>query len=104
MDTTTGRVSVVRDLWYPSRAFIKPVVWSEVFARCDHPSVAVRWSSLEAVTEAGELVRPTALGVRYQSLADGGCTNTNSERVGPGVVQRTATARVNPAGHRIELT
>ena len=57
----------------------QPVVWSEVFAPCDAPSTAVRWSRI------GGPARLT-----YQSYADGGCTNQRSEPDGPGAwVQRT---------------
>ena len=59
------------------------VVWSEVFAPCDAPSTAVRWSGI------GEPAHLT-----YQSYADGGCTNTRSEPDGDGAwVQRTNVDR-----------
>ncbi len=54
------------------------VMWSEVFARCDDPSSAVRWSDLVGVTAAGDEVRPRAVHVNYQSVAAGGCSNTSS--------------------------
>lgn len=60
-----------------------PVVWSEVFAPCDAPSSAVRW------TGVGSPARLT-----YQSYADGGCTNTRSTPDGEGRwVQRTNVER-----------
>jgi len=46
------------------------VVWSEVFARCDDPSVTVRWSGFDPV--------PAGLRATYQSTADGGCANTTA--------------------------
>jgi hypothetical protein len=74
-------------------------MWSEVFARCDDPSSAVRWSDLVGVTVAGDEVRPRAVHVNYQSVAAGGCSNTSSEPDGAGgFVQRTNTARATPQG------
>ena len=73
-----------------------PVVWSEVFARCDDPSTAVRWSDLTP--------RPVAAHATYQSHADGGCTNTDTSTEtdprhdGPAFVQRTNTERTTPQG------
>lgn len=64
----------------------RPVVWSEVFAPCDAPSTAVRWSDLSP---------PPVDGVRltYQSYADGGCTNARTSPDGDGAwVQVTNAA------------
>jgi hypothetical protein len=52
-------------------------MWSEVFARCDDPSVVVRWSDCTADTTAGVTVTPRAMRVTYQSAPDGGCDNTS---------------------------
>ena len=55
------------------------VVWSEVFAPCDAPTTAVRWSGIGA---------PARL--TYQSYADGGCTNARTTPDGDGAwIQRT---------------
>lgn len=54
----------------------RPVVWSEVFADCDAPSVTVRWSDLQAVDEVGKVIRPEAVRVNYQSAEAGGCPDT----------------------------
>jgi hypothetical protein len=68
-DMSTDRTTVVRRLHAPgSTELANPVVWSEVFARCDDPRVTVRWSDLQP---APSTLRPT-----YQSHADGGCANT----------------------------
>lgn len=89
---------VVRDLYPAADRISGAVMWSEVFARCDHPSVAVRWSDPTAVTLDGRAVHPTRLSVNYQSHADGGCANTNSDIEGAGVVQRTNVIRSTPQG------
>jgi hypothetical protein len=74
----------------PAVALASPVVWSEVFARCDDPSSAVRWSELTPA--------PVTTQITYQSFEDGGCTNTRIEVVdgvtGMAVVQRTNAVRV----------
>ena len=53
-DLHTGDVTVVRDLFSRGEYLRGPVVWTESFARCDHPPVAVRWSDLLAVGEADQ--------------------------------------------------
>jgi hypothetical protein len=99
-DTTTGTASVVRNLHAPSEFLGEPMVWSEVFARCDDPSVTVRWSDFEIVSERGARFVPDGLLVNYQSHADGGCANTTSvvDPDGHGVLQITNTERVTPQG------
>ncbi|MGH9250815.1 MAG: hypothetical protein ACRD0W_15010, partial [Acidimicrobiales bacterium] len=54
------------------------MVWSEVFARCDAPPVAVRWSGFRATTTDGQIVAPVAVHVNYQRHADGGCENSTA--------------------------
>ena len=90
------RPTVIRDLWSGharrpgllSRALSKaraqadavaeeagfltgPMVWSEIFAECDAPSVTVRWSEFQAVDETGAVWRPDAVSVNYQPGRDG---------------------------------
>ena len=96
-DVGTGEATDVRELLAPEGHLRDPMVWSEVFARCDDPPVAVRWSGLEAVTQAGDVVRPDRVTVSYQRHADGGCDNTNVTVDGDAVVQVTNTSRA--AGH-----
>ncbi len=76
-----------------------PVVWSEVFARCDDPPVVVRWTDFEADTADGTLMRPTGVRFTYQASVDGGCDNTTA-RPDPetgGWVQVTNAVREVPA-------
>ena len=89
---------LIRELYVPGDSLRDPVVWSEVFARCDDPSITVRWSGFEAMTEAGDLIVPDGLSVNYQSDADGGCANTNVEVDGVGVRQVTNVARSTSQG------
>lgn len=95
---TTGTVTVVRDLYPPGDRISGAVMWSEVFARCDHPSVGARWSDPVAVALDGTVVRPDRLEVNYQSTRDGGCTNTDSRVDGVGVVQWTNAERTTRQG------
>jgi hypothetical protein len=98
-DLATGDTATVRDLLAASSFLADLMVWSEVFARCDDPSVTVRWSDFEVVTETGDRIAPAALAVNYQSYADGGCANTTSvldDR--GGALQMTNTERVTPPG------
>jgi len=93
-----GRTVDIRDLHTSGDRIGGVVMWSEVFARCDDPTVAVRWSDPEAVTVDGASVAPRRLSVNYQSVADGGCTNTDSRVDGIGVVQSTNVPRTTRQG------
>lgn len=81
----------------------RPMVWSEVFARCDDPAAVVRWSGFAARTDRGDVVRPDRALVTYQSEADGGCANTTVVPDGDGVLQLTGTHRDVPAGRVLPL-
>ncbi len=102
-DLETGIETVVRDLWIDGDSLANPMVWSEVFADCDHPSVAVRWSDLSVVTVDGGSVTATAVRLNYQRFSDGGCANTDTTIDDVGFVQRTATERRNGTGTRLTL-
>jgi hypothetical protein len=79
------------------------MVWSEVFARCDAPPVAARWSKFRATTAEGHIVEPVAVHVNYQRRADGGCDNTTALADGGAVRQITGTERVVLQGARLPL-
>jgi hypothetical protein len=80
-----------------------PMVWSEVFARCDDPSVVVRWSRFEATTADGRTLSPDRALVTYQQEAEGGCTNTTVRPDGDGVLQVTGAPREVPRGTVVPL-
>lgn len=110
-DLASGDASVIRDLLPPSGRsasggyLARPIVWAEVFASCDAPSVTVRWSDLRAVDAAGSVVRPDAVRVNYQAAQAGGCPNTTvaSDRVG-GLFQVTSVPRLVEQGTILPLT
>ena len=102
-DLSSGVETVIRDLYCAADALRDPIVWSEVFARCDHPSTEVRWSDPYAQTAGAAVIRPTAVGVNYQRRADGGCDNTDSRVEGPDLVQVTNVTRTTPQGTRLSL-
>jgi len=52
-DLSTGTRTVVRDLYPMGDRILGVTMWSEVFARCDHPSVAVRWSDPQVIRADG---------------------------------------------------
>jgi hypothetical protein len=87
---------MVRCLDAPGETLQSPMVWSEVFANCDDPSVAVHWSDLEVLTRSGRRVPVTSCAVSYQSRQAGGCDNTSSEAIGPTFIQTTNAARRTP--------
>ncbi len=99
-DVGSGAATVVRDLFVAGNLISSGVVWSEVFARCDDPSVAVRWSNPSAITVENTSSVIERATVNYQSHADGGCANTDSsptaETDPPGLRQRTNCERLTP--------
>jgi len=108
-DLTTGGNSPIRDLLpLPGRGLgpaglLRPLVWSEVFADCDAPSVTVRWSELQAVDAAGIRHRPETLIANYQSAVDGGCPNTTVMTDERGILQTTSVERSTAQGSRLKL-
>ena len=74
------------------------MVWSEVFARCDDPTTAVRWTDLAVVTAAGLRVAVDRVRADYQIHQAGGCDHTNSVVDGLGALQLTNTDRHTPPG------
>jgi hypothetical protein len=95
--------TLVRHLDVPDDVVVNPMVWSEVFADCDHPSVSVHWSHPTVVDRSGRPVPVRAAVTNYQSRHDGGCDNTSSTVVGDTFVQTTSTPRPSPAGTRLVL-
>lgn len=79
------------------------MTWSEVFARCEHPSVTVRWSDPVAVDDDAIAHRPARMSVNYQAQADGGCANTTTEADQVGIRQRTGTERLVPQGANLSV-
>ena len=89
----TGEDVVVRDLLCDGEHLRAPVVWSELFTRCDDPSIEVRWSEPAAITLDAETVRVDRGRVTYQAYDAGGCTNTTVEVDQMGIVQRSGCER-----------
>jgi hypothetical protein len=102
-DLQTGHETVIRDLALGGDRLASAVVWTEVFARCEHPSVAARWSGLEATTSGGRVVVPHGLRVSYEAHASGGCDNTSVRTDERGALQITATERLVPHGSVVGL-
>lgn len=97
-DLDSGEEHLVRDLYAEGEYLMSPMVWSEVFARCEQPSVTVRWSDLRAVGAHGEDLSPRRIRVNYQTRMDGGCDNTSVGVDELGVLQTTAVRRRVPQG------
>ena len=98
----TGEDLVVRELICGGDHLRSPVVWSELFTRCDDPSIEVRWSEPRAVSLEGALMSLDRGRVTYQAYRAGGCTNTNVETDEIGIVQRSGCERRLP--HDSEVT
>jgi hypothetical protein len=97
-DLASGRVTVVRDLYAIGSGLVAPVMWSEVFARCDDPTAAVRWYDLRLADDAGGQRAVERVRVSYQARADGGCATTDVVVDASGVHQVTGTVRRTRAG------
>ena len=98
----TSKSTVVRDLYSTGTHLAGLMVWTEAFCRCDDPPVTVRWSALQA--SAGRADTPIeSVRVNYQSLAQGGCTNTTVRQDEIGLLQITATEREIPQGRVISI-
>lgn len=104
VDLATGVTTHVRDLFAPgTTALDAPLVWSEVFADCDAPSVTVRWSDLALIDTSGARHAIDRVTTSYQSVGDGGCRSTNSTVHDGGFEQSTNTPRTNPPGTHLVL-
>ena len=103
-DLSTGKPTVVRELWSEGAYLRGPVVWTESFARCEHPPVAVRWSELAVTGEDGDSIAVSDVSVNYQRHEAGGCANTDVFVDGDGWVQRTSTTRTSRSGRVLSLT
>jgi hypothetical protein len=98
----TEEVTVVRDLYTGGTHLTGPMVWTEAFCRCDDPVVIARWSGFAANANGSDLPIESVR-VNYQSLTQGGCTNTTVRPDGEGFLQITATEREIPQGDVIPL-
>ena len=89
----TGEDVVVRHLLCEGDHLRSPIVWSELFTRCDDPPIEVRWSEPSALSLDGEPVSVDRGRVTYQAYDAGGCTNTTVEPDRVGIVQRSGCER-----------
>jgi hypothetical protein len=83
----------VRHLYGAGDRLVGPMVWSEVFARCEDPPVEVKWSEPEGRTPDGTRWSADSYRITYQSHGQGGCANTDVGIVAGGVVQVTGVVR-----------
>lgn len=103
VDQQASEETVIRDLWVDATHLSSPVVWSEVFAHCDHPSAAVRWTDLVGIGLDGTRHDVRSVQLNYQTHQDGGCANTNTSTDDRGFVQRTATERLTQTGQTLNI-
>lgn len=98
----TSESTVVRDLYAGGTHLARPMVWTEAFCRCDDPPVAARWSALRATADGAGIPIESVM-INYQSLTQGGCTNTTVRQDETGFLQITATQRELPQGRVIPI-
>jgi hypothetical protein len=102
-DLAAAETVVIREVECRGDRLTGMVMWSEVFADCDDPSVTVRWSDLAVERPDGTVEAVTAVETRYQAESAGGCRNTNSFSEGVAFAQTTNTTRINRVGTRLSL-
>ncbi len=102
-DLGTGSSTVVRDLWAVGDRLTGAMTWSEVFADCDGPSAAVRWSAPMLIDAEGRAEPLAAATVHHQALTDGGCATGDAWADDVGIVQRSAAPRRTPPGTRLSF-
>jgi hypothetical protein len=95
-ELATGRQAIIRDLMVDANALTSPVVWAEVFARCDDPPTVARWSDFTVIGDDGTTAAPSALRVTYQPSAAGGCDNTVAWTDAGEAVQATGQRTARP--------
>ncbi len=98
-DLASGDELLLRHLYCVGTGLRDLIVWTEAFADCDAPGTAVHWNNPRAITASGEVVEPIGALVNYQSVADGGCSTSDSVVGADGAwIQRTGVARGTPQG------
>lgn len=102
-DISGGTTSTIRELDGGGTHLTAPLVWAEVFAPCDGPTVAVRWSDLQLAGESGDWTGVDEVRVNYQPWEAGGCTNTNSRALDQHFEQVVSTQRTTANGRILRL-
>lgn len=102
-DLATATTAVIRELDGGGTHLTAPLVWSEVFAPCDGPPVAVQWTDLEVADDAGQWVTISRVRANYQPWEAGGCTNTDSSVHGAAFKQTTNSTRLTRNGDTLDL-
>jgi len=97
-----GEEHVLRELYCPGSALRSPLVWTESFAPCDAAPATVRWSEFTTVTRSGANETVTAVRTNFQSVADGGCSTSDSTVSGASVLQSTGVSRTTPQGATLD--
>jgi hypothetical protein len=93
----SGAVTV-RSLHGGGDRLVAPIVWSEVFTRCEAPPSAVSWSQPAGTRLDGSSWEPDSYELTYQREEDGGCSNTDVITLPHGVGQITGVKRTAPPG------
>ncbi len=102
-DLDRGETTVIRELDGGGTHLTAPLVWSEVFAPCDGPTVRVHWRDLQVAAQPERWVPVRAVRVNYQAYEAGGCTNTNAATTGSQFVQVTSMERSTANGQILSL-
>jgi len=97
-DLDEGREVVIRHLHCPGDSLRDVVMWTESFAACDDPATSIVWSSPAVILASGRATAPDGFLVNYQTVADGGCSTSDSSTNDGAVVQRTGVVRSTPGG------
>lgn len=108
IQTHTGSTTL-RVLFGGGDAITAPMMWTECFAACDDPSISAAWFRPQTMAFDGSIRDIDRVAVNYQTVADGGCSTTNSRLVRDpsgvvGIEQATNVARVTAQGAELALS
>ncbi len=102
-DISTGERTVIRELDAGGDRLDGFVVWMEIFAPCDAPTTAVRWSDLELADESRQ-ARHRIRSLRTNFPNDRqSCTNNDSRRDSDGWLQLTNDRRTTATATLLTL-
>ena len=98
-DMLSGQVITVGEINPPNGESLSGVInWGESFEDCDYQQVCFEWKDPTLFSANSPTATPSTGLIDYLSYTAGGCSNTNTQKVGTGLMQCFNAPRTNPAG------
>lgn len=102
-DLAAESTARIRELHGGGNALSAPMVWCEVFAPCDAPTVTAAWSDLGFSPDGKDWLTVGTVKTNYQDFTAGGCTNTNSSSTAGRWLQETNVIRTTAGQAELSL-